>query len=403
MRPKVALLARVKVGKRYLFEAVKIKNGKPVEPDEPTSYYLKYSQNGKQRVEAVGADLSRAFVAFQNRELNQARTRMGLSAITELGPARDTSGRMKIAHAVAVYLQDLTDATKTGERAGTTQRGYKRAVEAFRDQCGVQFMEDITADVLRRHKLYLFETIKKKRHGSKHNTVATRFRYLNTFFNKFGIKMVRDRSPQKTDTGLLNYGDVPREQKKPNTDKYSTEEIKAMLAVADVDEADLIHFFLRTGVRDGECSFMEWKDIDFRRQQVMVREKPGIWKPKDKENRDIPVEDGVLLKRLEERRERQKPKSHLIFPNALGHPDKHLIRQLHKIVGKIKEKGGEIEGVPTLHRFRRTYASMMISHSDLQTVSDLLGHADLQTTSLYLAPDKPKARVGTRTAFREVD
>ena len=46
---------------------------------------------------------------------------------------------------------------------------------------------------------------------------------------------------------------------------------------------------------------------------------------------------------------------------------------------------------------------MMISHSDLQTVSDLLGHADLQTTSLYLAPDKPKARVGTRTAFREVD
>ena len=160
-------------------------------PDEPTSYYLKYSQNGKQRVEAVGADLSRAFVAFQNRELNQARTRMGLSAITELGPARDTSGRMKIAHAVAVYLQDLTDATKTGEHAGTTQRGYKRAVEAFRDQCGVQFMEDITADVLRRHKLYLFETIKKKRHGSKHNTVATRFRYLNTFFNKFGIKMVQ--------------------------------------------------------------------------------------------------------------------------------------------------------------------------------------------------------------------
>ena len=88
MRPKAALLARVKVGKRYLFEAVKIKNGKPVEPDEPTSYYLKYSQNGKQRVEAVGSDLSRAFVAFQNRELNQARTRMGLSAITELGPAR---------------------------------------------------------------------------------------------------------------------------------------------------------------------------------------------------------------------------------------------------------------------------------------------------------------------------
>jgi hypothetical protein len=81
MRPKVALLARVKVGKRYLFEAVKMKNGNPVEPDEPTSYYLRYSQNGKRRVEPVGPDLVRAFVAFQNRELNQTRSQMGLSAM----------------------------------------------------------------------------------------------------------------------------------------------------------------------------------------------------------------------------------------------------------------------------------------------------------------------------------
>ncbi|MGO9840270.1 MAG: tyrosine-type recombinase/integrase [Candidatus Acidiferrales bacterium] len=403
MRPKAALLARVKVGKRYLFEAVEIKNGKPVEPDEPTSYYLKYSQNGKQRVEAVGSDLSRAFVAFQNRELNQARTRMGLSAITELGPARDASGRMKIAHAVAVYLQDLADATKTGERSKGTERGYKNAVEDFRDHCGVEFLDEITAEVLKRYKLHMFENIKKRVHGTKHNTVAKRFRFLNTFFNKFGIKMVRDRAPQKGDTGLMNYLDVPREQKKPNTDKYSAEEIKAMLAVADVNEADLIHVFLRSGMRDEEVAFLEWKDIDWKRQQVMVREKPGIWKPKDKENRNIPVEDGVLLKRLEERRERQKPKSHLIFPNTLGRPDMHLIRQLHKVVGKVNENGGEIDGVPTLHRFRRTYASVMISHSDLQTVSALLGHSDISTTSLYLAKDESKARVGTRTAFKDWD
>lgn len=57
MRPEVALWARVKVGKRYLFEAVKMKNGNPVEPDEPTCYYLRYSQSGKQRIEPVGPDL----------------------------------------------------------------------------------------------------------------------------------------------------------------------------------------------------------------------------------------------------------------------------------------------------------------------------------------------------------
>jgi integrase len=398
MRPKVALLARV--GK--LFEPVEIKNGRPIEPEDATAYYLRYTHNGRRKWEPVGSDLSRAFVTYQNRELNHTRTQLGLSSISEFAP-KDKSGRTRISNAVAVYLQDLSDATKTGERSKGTERGYKNAVEDFRDNCGVEFIEQINADVLRRYKLYMFENIQKRVHGTKHNTVAKRFRFLNTFFNKWGIKMVRDRVPLKDDHGLLNYTDVPREQKKPNTDKYTTEELRLMLAVADEDEADLIHFFLRTGVRDEEAAYMEWKDIDFKRKQVMVREKPGIWKPKDKENRSIPVEDGVLLPRLEARKLRQDPHSHLVFPNTLGRPDMHLIRQLHKVVAKVQANSGEIEGVPTLHRFRRTYASMMISHSDLQTVSSLLGHSNIETTSRYLAKDESKARIGTRTAFKDVD
>jgi integrase len=405
MRPKVVLMARVRAPKgRYEFLPVPIKNGRPIEPDEATSYYLRYSQNGERRVEPVGPDLDRAFVAYQNRELNHTRVQMGLASIAELAaPARDRSGRTRISHAVAVYLQDLADTVKTGEKSKGTERGYKNAIEDFRDHCGVEFLEEVTGDVLRRYKVFMFDNIKKRVHGTKHNTVAKRFRFLNTFLNKWGIKMVKDRVPRKDDPGLMNYSDLPREQKKANTDKYSTEEIKAMLSMADVDEADLIHFFLRTGCRDEEAAYMEWKDIDWKRQQVIVREKPGVWKPKDKEQRNIPVEDGVLLKRLEARKKRQEPPSHLVFPNTLGRPDMHLIRQLHKVVEKAQSRGLEIEGVPTLHRFRRTYASMMISHSDLQTVSALLGHSNIETTSRYLAKDESKARIGTRTAFEGLD
>ena len=400
MLPKVVLVTRVKSSSGlYEFVPVSIKKGVPVIPEGAGSYYLRYSHNGKRKVEPVGRNIDDAVVAYQNKELDIARSRIGLKPVL---PRGESQGRTKISHAVAVYVQDLADSRKTGEKSKGTERGYKQAVECFRDNCGVTDMEDVTADVLRRHKLYLFDNIKKRKHGSKHNTVAKRFRFLNTFFNKFGIKMVKDRVARKDDVGLMHYQDVPREQKKQNTDKYSIEELNAMLAVADVDEADLIHFFLRTGVRDEEAAFMEWRDIDWKRQQVIVQEKPGIWKPKDKEQRDIPVEDGVLLKRLEARKKRQTPKSHLIFPNTKGQPDMHLIRQLHKVVTKVEAKGGEIEGLPTLHRFRRTYASMMISHSDLQTVSGLLGHANIETTALYLAKDNKKARVGTRTAFQGV-
>src|SRR5260370_3889103 len=211
MKSKVVLMASIKVRGGRGFVPVEIKNGKPVEPDEVYSYYLRYTEKGERKVEPVGPDLNRAFVAYQNRELSFTREHMGLAPITELAaPGNDKAGRTRISHAVAVYLQDLADTVKTGERSKGTQRGYKNAVEDFRDNCGVEYLEDVTGDVLRRHKLYLFESIKKRVHGTKHNTVAKRFRFLNTFFNKWGIKMVRDNNPRKDDAGFMNYGDVPR-------------------------------------------------------------------------------------------------------------------------------------------------------------------------------------------------
>jgi hypothetical protein len=96
-----------------------------------TAYYLRYTFNGKCKWEPVGADLNRAFVQFQNRELNQTGTQLGLTPVTEFAP-KDKSGRTRISHEVAVYLQDLADATKTGERSKGTERGYKNAVEDFR-------------------------------------------------------------------------------------------------------------------------------------------------------------------------------------------------------------------------------------------------------------------------------
>ncbi|MGB7729446.1 MAG: site-specific integrase [Candidatus Acidiferrum sp.] len=402
MKPKVVLLARIKTQDRYDFLPVQIKNGRPIEPDAATSYYLRYSQDGKRKVEAVGQDLQRAFVAYQNRELNHTRSRMGLASITELDAPSNPS-RIRIASAVTTYLEELANAVRTGEKSSGTEMGYRKAVEDFRDNCGVEFLDQVTGDVLRKYKLHMFASIRKLPHGSKHNTVAKRFRALNTFFYKQGIKMIKSRDLRKDDPGLINYADVPREQKKQNTDKYSPDEIKAMLSVADVEEADVIHFYLRTGCRDGEVSHMQWKDIDWKNKQIFVREKPGLWKPKDKENRSIPVEDGVLLERLESRRKRQKPPNPFVFPNTLGEPDLHLIRHLHAVVKRLRAKGKDIDGTPTLHRFRRTYASMMIAHSDLQTVSALLGHADIETTSRYLARDDSKARIGTRTAFKDVD
>jgi integrase len=409
MKAKVVLVARVPDRQgNYPFVPVEIKKGRPVAVEGATAFYLRYSQDGKRRVEPVGSNLDIAFSTLQNRDLNLARTRAGLLPIH--GPAglvqdfrTNASDRRSIAAAVAKYMTDLNASVTTGEKSKATWRAYKNAVEDFRDHCGVEYLDEVTGEVLKKHKLWLFQNVRKRVRGKKHNTVAKRFRYLNAFFNAQGIQMVRAKVPRKGDEGLMAWGDLPREEKKANIDKYSEDEIRAMLAVADEDEKDFIHLFLRTGCRDEEVAYMKWGDVDWKRKQIVVKEKPEWgWKPKDKEARTIPLEDGVLLKRLAARRMRQKPDSDLIFPNTNGEPDMHLIRRLHKIVAKAQGHGTQFEGDITLHKFRRTYASMMISHSDLQTVADLLGHSDIKTTSRYLAPDQEKARKGTRTAFESV-
>jgi hypothetical protein len=167
-KPKVVLLARIKAQNRYDFFPVQIKNGRPVEPEDATSYYLRYSQDGKRKVEPVGQDLQRTFVTYQNRELNHTRSRMGLASITELDAPSNPS-RIRIASAVTTYLEELANAVKTGEKSSGTEMGYRKAVEDFRDHCGVEFLDQVTGDVLRQYKLHMFASIRKSPHGSKHN------------------------------------------------------------------------------------------------------------------------------------------------------------------------------------------------------------------------------------------
>ena len=407
MESKVVFLVRTK--SPDIYAPVEIRKGRPLPPEdvEIYGYYLRYRLNGKRRVEPVGKDLTAAFAAYQNRELNHARIRRGLEPIHDAAALvhdfrNNADKRVRIADAAAKYIHDLTNDVKTGDRARSTLRGYKLAVEDFRDNCGVTFLDEITGEILKAYKFYLHAAIRKRVRGKKSNTVAKRFRYLSAFLGRQGLQIAKPRN--RPGNGLMNWSDVPREEKRQNINKYSAEEIKGMLSVATVDEADLIQTFLRTGCRDEEGAYLLWTDIDWKRKQITIDEKPKYeWKPKDKERRVLPLEDGVLLDRLDTRRKRQSPHSPLVFPNTLGTPDMHLVSRLHKVVAKMKTKGLEIEGTPDLHRFRRTYASMMISHSDLQTVSDLLGHSDIETTARYLAPDQSKARIGTRTAFQAVD
>lgn len=395
MRAKVAFLARVKIGSRYPFFPVEVKRGAPI-PVDGASYYLRYSRDGKQINENVGLNVETAYTAYQNRELEFTRNRLGLPKADQPEPSRQL-----ISDAVEKFIQDLETAVLTGKKSKATQLSYKNAVETFRDTCGVRYMHEITAQLLKDHEAYLFKMIERRKRGDRANTIANRFRFLSVFLAKNGIKIAKARNAGPQDKGLLDFADMPREKSKDRIDKYSEEEINALLKVSDDDEADLIHTFLRTGCRDEEIVYLHWTDINFKKNQITISEKPKYgWKVKDRESRVIPVEDDVLMNRLIERKKRTD--GDLVFPNTLGQPDQHLIRRLRKVAQKATANGFAFDGEVTLHRFRRTYASMMIGHCDIQTVSKLLGHEEIETTMSYLSPDQNKARRASKLAFENV-
>ena len=58
-------------------------------------------------------------------------------------------------------------------------------------------------------------------------------------------------------------------------------------------------FLLKTGFRDEEAAFLEWSDIDFKNLTVSVRRKEALdFKPKDSEERTVPLEPRLAKKLL---------------------------------------------------------------------------------------------------------
>ncbi len=404
------LYARVNDGNgKFPWVKVEIKRQHPVPVWNATSYFLRYAENHVRRVVPLGKDLNTAFIAWQNHEVDMIRAKQGKFSLHREISVPDSRERLTIAKAVQIFISENLDAEAKGKLAARSVVAYNTAANGFLGQVGVVYVDEITREVLLAHETWLHKHLEKKSYGMTETTVGNRFRYLSIFLSRHGIKMVKNRKQTDGDKGLLRFDEAPKQPKKGRNgnaapDMYTPEELNKLLSVATKDEADLIQFFLRLGVRDGEAQVAKWTDIEDHRDEddkivhdLHIQKKPEFhWTPKDKEDRLIPIETG-LYQRLMERRKNQTPKNDLIFPNSLGGRDVNLIHRLQQ----ASRRAG-LTKRPTLHKFRRTYASLMIGQSDLQTVQELLGHSDIKTTALYLAPDRSKARRATRTAFSGV-
>ncbi len=260
---------------------------------------------------------------------------------------------------------------------------YRYTADEFLMGCTKTYLEELEhADVARFHGAM-------RKAGRSDRTISNRHSHLRSFLVFAGL----DRDKLKAIAGP-----TPRYEK-ALPEVYSQEELDMFFQSLE-EEYDQLVFdvFLQTGFRERELTHLMWPRVSEKNLTLMVRSNT-IWKfkPKDSEQREVPVTRG-LMDRLMAYKERH-PKAKLVFGKRGGEvdePEGHLLRRL-----KIKAKYAGLNcGVCAgccaerkecehwyLHKFRATYITTLLRNGmDVRTVMKLSGHSDLESVLRYIRP-----------------
>jgi integrase len=411
-KAKVVLAARVKDGKGlFPFVAVMVKknaiklpievDGKVYEPDSILRFYARYPHvvgnclfpgcTGKvqRHVESLGKDHVEAYGKYQRIERDFSRVREGKLPVE---PVKAVAQGRSLEELIEKFEQELKDK----QRKARTVESYTKSLEQFAKFCAsvnIKTIDQIDKSAMLRFVGWLEKNLETRTGGHPNNTYRNKLKDVRVFLIDAGVGMP------------LKPKDWPKEVR-ARKEKYSVDAVKNMLSAADEvkrhdnnqwsaeDDKDLVHFLLKTGFRDDEIAHAQYSDINFKNGTVNVTAKPRgsfpghpelTWTPKNNSARekDIVI-DEALLKRLEKRKARYEAKSSsLIFPNKVGKPNNHLIRVIQRLA---KEAG--VEGRIGMHKFRKTFATLIAKEEGIEAARVLLGHEDVATTQRYLAADE---------------
>lgn len=135
-----------------------------------------------------------------------------------------------------------------------------------------------------------------------------------------------------------------------------------------------------SGIRVGECSRLELRDLDLAKGTVFVRTGKG------RKDRVVPIAGraGIAMEAYL-RRSRGKlvrdPREQAVFLNTLGEP---LSRKVIQEMIRDQVTKAEIPVPLTSHSLRHGCATHMLQRgADIRHVQRLLGHSQIETTALY--------------------
>lgn len=217
------------------------------------------------------------------------------------------------------------------------------------------------------------------RTGVKNSTVDGYWRKLSAFFEWLLLRRHIVQNPLK---GMrhptVSYDDAKYLK------KNDVERILAAIHSASGDnpllfKRNIVFFYLLMfcGLRKGELSLLQVRDIDFERRLLTVRKETC----KSGRVRQIPLHPTAIMHLLDYLRQRRHLSTQYLFVSTTR-DDRLSDGGLRHLVDAISKRSGVRFH---LHQFRHTFAvNYLKATQSLPFLKDLLGHRDIRITARYL-------------------
>jgi len=298
------------------------------------------------------------YVEFTRGKKRSLRTKNKREAVRIFNQLRKEhlAGRLNIPlYCKKVLLSEFSEEYLEWCEVNRSTETFKKArfcLRKFQEVVGDVFIHTLS----RKHlDIYVNHLLAKR---LSHVTINVHIRTLKSVFSKAVEWEYLERNP------FAGYKQLQTQQKPPRF--LLPEEVRKIEKVIDEEIWKFIfRFLVYTGLRIGEACSLQWKDVDFSRNVIIVE------KSKNFRSRTVPIHPKLreeLLKQYE-KKERDK-----VFPFSKSYVERRLKEYFRKA------------GFPELriHDLRHTFASLMVmSGVDLKTVQELLGHTSYRTTEIY--------------------
>lgn len=268
-------------------------------------------------------------------------------------------------------------------RSQLTIRNYDHYLNCFLDWAMVRSPEDITADLVRKFRLYLNRRKDEKNKGLKKQTQDYYIIALRGFLKYLAKKDIKTLASEKVELGRSEEREV---------EFLELEEIKRLISavsgneISDLRDKAILELLFSTGLRVSELSGLNRDSINLKTGEFAVRGKGG-------KVRLVFVSDAAknaIIKYLEKRKDVDPALFVNIKKPRQNKDDKKTDsllrltpRSIQRIVKKYAIKAGIVKKV-TPHTLRHSFATDLLQNgADIRSVQSMLGHSSITTTQIY--------------------